>query len=178
MHFLEEDVSSDMLRLRRSPAKGQRRMVRKDQFLFFEGVYTVELCVSRFSFEKVKFYVNREDWDRDTPSISSKEPGTKSKFGKDRVHREELSKSVNLMSVVLKFEETSHEETLHQERCARRAAWDLANNTHKRKSADKATFDTPIEARVMQTPTSKGPEEREFAFDSGASMHMLSKKKN
>ena len=39
-----------------------------------------------------------------------------------------------------KFEERSHEETVHQERCARRVAWDLAKNIHKLKNADKATF--------------------------------------
>ena len=50
----------------------------------------------------------------------SKLPGTKLKIReRERVHREELSKSVCLMSVVL-------EETLHQEGCARRAPRDLA----------------------------------------------------
>ena len=39
-----------------------------------------------------------------------------------------------------KFEERSREETLIQERCARKAAWDLANNIDKLKSSDKATF--------------------------------------
>ena len=45
-----------------------------------------------------------------------------------------------------KFWERSHEETLQQERCARRVAWDLAN---KLNNSDKATFYTPIEARVI-----------------------------
>ena len=61
---------------------------------------------------------------------------TKLKFGKERVHREELSNSVRLMSVVLcapKFGKRSHEETLHQERCARKAAWDLAKSICKLK---------------------------------------------
>ena len=35
---------------------------------------------------------------------------------------------------------------------------------------------TPFEARVMPAPTSKRPEEREFAVNSGASVHMMSKK--
>ena len=39
-----------------------------------------------------------------------------------------------------KFEEISHEETLYQERCARRVAWDLAKHIYKLKDADKATF--------------------------------------
>ena len=75
-----------------------------------------------------------------------------------------------------KFGESSHEETLHQERCARRAAWDLAKYIYKLKDADKATFYTPIEAKVMPALISKSPEEREFIVESGASMHMRSKK--
>ena len=41
------------------------------------------------------------------------------------------------------------------------------------KYADKATFYSPIEARVMLAPNTRSPEERDFAIDSGASMHML-----
>ena len=61
-----------------------------------------------------------------------------------------------------KFGEISHEEALHQERCARRVAWDLAKSTYKLKNSDKATF---------------LPEEREFVVASGASMHVMSKKR-
>ena len=35
---------------------------------------------------------------------------------------------------------------------------------------------SPIEAKVIPAPTSKSPEERDFVVDSGASMHMMSKK--
>ena len=65
-----------------------------------EGVYTIGLCISRFLSETNPFFVKRENWDQDTPSNSPRAPGTKEKFGKERVHREELSKSVTLMSVV------------------------------------------------------------------------------
>ena len=58
-------------------------------------------CVSQDSYPKNLFYVNLECWDQHTPSNSPKAPGTKSKLGKERVHREVLSKSVRLMSVVL-----------------------------------------------------------------------------
>ena len=75
-----------------------------------------------------------------------------------------------------KFGERSHEETLQQERCARRVARDLAENIYKLKNADKGTFYSPIEAMVMPAPTSKSPEEREFVVDSETSMHMTSKK--
>ena len=43
-------------------------------------------------------------------------------------------------------------------------------------NTDKTTFYSPIVARAMPVPTSKFPEEQEFVFDSGVSMHMLSKK--
>ena len=68
------------------------------------------------------------------------------------------------MSVVLarqEFEERSHKETLHQERCAREAAWDLAKNICKPNKLDKTTFYIPTE-KGMSAPTSKRPEEREF----------------
>ena len=74
------------------------------------------------------------------------------------------------------FEERSHEETLHQGRCARKAAWDVAKIIYKLKNPDKTTLYTPIEAWVMLTSTSTRPEEREIVVDSGASMHMMSKK--
>ena len=74
-----------------------------------------------------------------------------------------------------KFEDRSHEETLTQERCARKAGWDLAKDVYK--NSDKTAFYVPGEVRGMSTPiTSKRPEEREFVVDSGASMHMISKK--
>ena len=43
-------------------------------------------------------------------------------------------------------------------------------------NTDGAAFYYPIEARATPAPASKSPEEREFVVDSGASMHMLSKK--
>ena len=76
-----------------------------------------------------------------------------------------------------KFKDRSREETLQQERCARKAAWDLTKNIYKLKNSDKATFEIPGEAKVMLTPiASTRPQEREFVVDSGASMHMMIKK--
>ena len=64
-----------------------------------------------------------------------------------------------------------------QERCARKAAWDLARNIYKLKNSDKTTFYIPGEVNGMPAPTtSTRPEEREFVVVSGASMHMMSKK--
>ena len=75
-----------------------------------------------------------------------------------------------------KVEERSHEETMHQGRCARKSAWDLAKNNKMLKNADKTTFCTPGEVKAMPAPTSRRPEEREIVVDPKASMHMMSKK--
>ena len=74
-----------------------------------------------------------------------------------------------------KFEDRSQEETEWQERCAREAAWKLAKCTRKLKEKNKGAFFSPSENRCLPASNLK-PEEREFVVDSGASMHMISRK--
>ena len=74
-----------------------------------------------------------------------------------------------------KFEDRSQEETEWQEQGAREAAWKLAKSVLKSKEQDRATFISPSENRCLLASTLK-PEEREFVVDSGASVHMISKK--
>ena len=74
------------------------------------------------------------------------------------------------------FEDRSQEETEWQERCVRDAAWRLAKNILKSKEKNKAAFFSPSENRCLPAPSTLKPEEREFVVDSGASMHMISKK--
>ena len=74
-----------------------------------------------------------------------------------------------------KFKDRSHEETEGQEQGAREAAWKLAKRVLKLEEHERATFFTPSENRCLPASTLK-PEEREFVVDSGASMHMISKK--
>ena len=74
-----------------------------------------------------------------------------------------------------KFEDRSQEETEWQAQGAREAAWKLAKSVLKLKEKNRATFFTPSENRCLPASTLK-PEEREFVVDSGASMHMISKK--
>ena len=57
----------------------------------------------------------------------------------------------------------------------REAAWKLAKNVFKLKEHEKAAFFSSPENRCHLASTLK-PEEREFVVDSGASMHMISKK--
>ena len=74
-----------------------------------------------------------------------------------------------------KFEDRSREETEWQELGAREAAWKLAKNVFKLKEHEKAAFFSSPENRCHLASSLK-PEEREFVVDSGASMHMISKK--
>ena len=74
-----------------------------------------------------------------------------------------------------KLEDRSQEETEWQEQGAREAAWKLAKNVLKLKEQERATFLSLSENRCLLASTRK-LEEREFVVDSGASMHMISKK--
>ena len=74
------------------------------------------------------------------------------------------------------FEDRSQEETEWQERCAREAAWRLAKVILILKEKDKAAFFSPSENRCLPAPSTLEPVDREFVVDSGASMHMISKK--
>ena len=74
-----------------------------------------------------------------------------------------------------KFEDRSLEETEWQEQGAREAAWKLAKNVFILMEHERTTFFSSPENRCLPASTLK-PEEREFVVDSGASMHMISKK--
>ena len=76
----------------------------------------------------------------------------------------------------VKFEDRSQEETESQERCARGDAWRLAKNIYKLKEKDKATFFSPTDEWSLPAASTIQPEESEFVVDSGASMHMVSRK--
>ena len=119
----------------------KRKLVQKDQLYCWGSLYNWVVYLKILVRESL-FHVKTEIWDQDTPSKSPKVPGTKRKIGKERVHREELSKNVLRERCLCapKFEERSHEETSHQEGCARSVAWDLAKNIYKLKNADKAAF--------------------------------------
>ena len=73
----------------------------------------------------------------------------------------------------MKFEDRSHEETERQQRCARSKAWNLAKNIYKLTEKDKATFFSPAKW-ILPSASAREPDEREFAVDSGARLHMVS----
>ena len=70
----------------------------------------------------------------------------------------------------MNFEDRSRGETARQER------WRLAKNISKLKKEDKAAFYSPSEEWIIPAASTIKPTEREFVADSGASMHMVSKK--
>ena len=76
----------------------------------------------------------------------------------------------------MKFEDRSQEKTEREERCAHGDAWRLAKNIKKLKETDKATFFSPTFEWSLPAPSTTKTEEREFVVDSGASMHMVSRK--
>ena len=57
-----------------------------------------------------------------------------------------------------------------------KAAWRLAKSVRKLKEKNKAAFSSPSENWCLPAPSNLKPAEREFVVDSGASMHMISKK--
>ena len=77
-------------------------------------------------------------------------------------------------SNALTFEDRSQEETERQD--AREAAWKMARCILKLKEKHKTTFFSLLENWCLPSPSTNKPEEREFVVDSGASVHMISKK--
>ena len=75
-----------------------------------------------------------------------------------------------------KFEDRSQEETEWQERWVREAARRMAKSILKLKEKDKTAFFSPSENWCLPALSTLKPEERGFVVDSGASMHMISKK--
>ena len=75
-----------------------------------------------------------------------------------------------------KFEDRSQVETEWQEHWAREAAWKLAKKILMLKEKHKTTFFSPKEKWCLPSPFKIKLEEREFVVDSGASMHMISRK--
>ena len=75
-----------------------------------------------------------------------------------------------------KFEDRSQEETEWQEQSAREAAGQLAKIVLKFKEHEEQHSSHLWKIGVCLPASTLKPEEREFVVDSGASMHMISKK--
>ena len=143
-----------------------------------EGVCTIGLCVSRFSSENICSTERRKIRIKSRRQILQEHVAPKKKCWKERVHLEELFKSVNFMSVVLArlSLRRGHDGKPCTKKDVPKSSMDLAKHIYKLKNAEKATFYYPIEIKVAPAHISKSPEDTEFVVDSRASMHMLSKK--
>ena len=74
------------------------------------------------------------------------------KFGRERFRHPIVSISILILNAP-KFEVRSQEDTLKQERCARRDAWEKAKSIRNLKEKDKATFCSPQEVRCLPVPS-------------------------
>ena len=97
--FSEENVSSDMLRLRRRPAKKSKKYGAKGSVALLKESYQLG-CVSQDSYPRKFIVYSAASWKIGIKTRRQILQGLLAKKRKERVHREELSQSVNLMSVV------------------------------------------------------------------------------
>ena len=134
---------------------------------WLEGVYTIGLCVSRFLSEK--------STPREQGKLGSKRAV---KLFKGTWHQiknwERKSPSQGIIQKCaphMRTPCTKKDAPAKQHGIQRK-------NIYKLKNSDKTTLFSPTKAKVMLAPTSQRPVEREFVVDSGASVHMMSKKES
>ena len=150
------DAISDMLRQKESPAKKSMKGGAKESVAIL--VVSMLLgCVSQDSYPRRS--ILRE------PGKCGRKHAVK--FSRGTWHqiknRKRKGPSQGIIQQCALHERRPCEETLHQERCARKAAWDLAK-----------IFTS---SRIRTEPRSLlRLKQREFVVDSRASMHMMSKK--
>ena len=176
---LEISALTHTARLMNSPAKGQKRMVTKVQWLCGKVQDNWVAYLKIWSRRSLHRFCGRAQayWSQSdvfnslkpchvTPTFDQK-PSVGVICPGDPHQRD---------SNAPKIEDRSQEETEWQERCAREAAWKLANNSLKSKEKIKTAFFSPSEHWCLPAPSTLKLEEREFVVDSGASMHMIRKK--
>ena len=171
--YMATNAISDMLRQMESPTRSRRKVLAKGPVAILKE--SIQLG-----------WVSQDSYPRKSLLRQSENLGSKRavKFSEGTWHltkiRERKGPSRGLIQkcaphgrspCALKFKNRSHEETLQQERCARKAAWNLANIFLSSRIRIQIRF-----IFLVKPITSKRPEEREFVVDSGAWMHMMSKK--
>ena len=166
---------SDMLRLTGNPAKIRRKVVERIE-RFIEEDKTFGLRISEYRANEIQVDFTEEHKIFGIGSHRSILESTLHHM-KIRVHRKELPIEMcelqeRSLCAPKNWEYRTQEETLQQERCASREAWDWAKHVHKLNDSDKATFYSRSEVWSLPAPSSKKPEERTFVADAGASMHI------
>ena len=169
---------SDMLRQKESSKKSKKGGA-KDQLLYWRSLYNWVVSLKILIRENL-FYVNLECWESKHTIKFSK--GTwhqiKNKFGKERVHREVLSKSVRHMSVVLARRNSRKDHMLrpwskNDAPAKQRGIWRKIFTSSRTRT--KLRLILLLKLRQCQHFPLQKPEEREFVVVSRASMHMMSK---
>ena len=117
--FLAINAASDMLRNRKPNKKVEKRWCERISCII-EGVCTTGLCISRCLFGKMAVETRRQILNDTWHQSKIREREGPSRGIQKCAPRERSP-------CAPKFEDRSHEETLFQERFARKAAWDLAN---------------------------------------------------
>ena len=148
----------DMLRHRKSPAKSLKRWCESISCII-EGVYTVGLCISRFLIHESLFCVKKENLGskRRRQNLQWHLAPNKKSGKKGSIARDYPKVWTSwAWSLLAKIGERSHEETLQQERCTRRVAWDLANIFSSSRMRTKLRF-----ILQLKQGKCKRPEERE-----------------
>ena len=121
--YMATNAISDMFRQKESPAKSQRRVVPKHQLLCWKSLYK-RVVYLKILFRENLFHVNLENWDRNTPSNSPKALWYHIKIRERTGPSRGIIQKCPPHACAPKFEEISRD--LHQEGCARKAAWELA----------------------------------------------------
>ena len=133
----DKNAVSDMLRQKESPTRSRRKGGAKGSVAILKESLPL-CCVSQYYYSRKSIPREPGNWEQNTPSHSPKAPGTKLKI------LERKGPSRGIIHKCAPHERSpcapEFEETLHQERCAREAAWDLAKNIYKLKNADNTTF--------------------------------------
>ena len=177
---VEKSALTHTARLTNSQARSLKRMVTKVQWLYWRIHNNWVAYFKIWSRRSLHRFCGRAStyWSQ-SDVFNSLKPCNVTLTVETRIHRLEWFAQVILISAkpnAPKFEDRSQEETEWQERCAREAAWRLAKNIVKLKEKHKTTFFSPSENWCLSAPSTLKLEEREFVVDSGASMHMISKK--
>ena len=117
----------------KSPAKSQRMVLLKDKLRFGRSIYPIGLCVSRFPAERIypakcrKIGVEARRQILQTHIAAEKNSGKEGSI--QRGHSEAREPHERSLCAP-KYEERSREISSQQERCARKAEWNLAKNVY------------------------------------------------
>ena len=176
---LEKSALMRIARLMNSLAKGLKRMVTKEQWLCWK-VHDNWVAYFRIWSRRSlhRFCGRAQTYGNQSDVLNSQNLSYVILTFETKIHRLEWFAQViphQRNPNAPKFADRSQEETVWQERCARESAWRLAKSILKSKEK-KAAFFSPSDNWCLPAPRNRKPEEREFVVDSGASMHMISKK--